>query len=435
MRARTTISLRIAASGTAVTMAEQAGFEVPGVLVNRFQSGFAAPFLTALPDFTLPSRRDSQYAISLRQWRFAEMCELGLAREDDRVLTSALSHLYRGDIPRHDTGRWRSSAEAERNTSATSLSRADLGWRSLLVARAELPPLTASSLPSVLLESQGIGVFRRDAGRAYIALDYGHAGGGHGHPDRLNLLLVSGTTRWLDDYGTGSYVDPSLHWYRSTLAHNAPMVDGKSQPGFAGTLLAHDERGAAGILTAQARIGDTCSAIRSIVAMPDYLVDEVTWGPSARLFDLPLHVDATLEAPASTPTGDSMEGGQGLEDGFRFLHGANRIATVDATRDIHLRARQGDETLDVWLGSDEPFELWRATAPGPPGKGDASFIIFRSRARRGTVRIVWSWSAEVISAKLFPDVETTMADGRHQFSQRPSRTGGRHDRRHRTQHD
>ena len=64
------------------------------------------------------------------------------------------------------------------------------------------------SVPSALLEGQGIAVFRRDDGEAYVALDYGHHGGGHGHPDRLNLLLARGARRILDDMGTGSYVDP-----------------------------------------------------------------------------------------------------------------------------------------------------------------------------------------------------------------------------------
>ena len=260
-----------------VTMAAQAGVEVPAALLERFQAGFSTPFLTALPDFTLPSRRDSQYAISLRQWRFAEMCELGLARGEDPIVVSALSRLYADDIPRGDTGRSRSSAEAERNSPPTALTRADLGWRSLLCARAELPPLTATPLPSVLLEAQGIGVLRRDAGRVYVAMDYGHSGGGHGHPDRLNLLLMRGTTRWLDDFGTGSYVDPSLHWYRSTLAHNAPLVDGRSQQRTSGVLDAYEDRGAAGWLAASARIAPNAIARRAIVVMPDYLIDDFVW--------------------------------------------------------------------------------------------------------------------------------------------------------------
>ena len=73
-----------------VTLAEQAGLQIPNELIERFQLGFSTPFMTALPDFTLPSRRDSQYAISLRQWRIAEHCEFGLARTDDPTLIGAL---------------------------------------------------------------------------------------------------------------------------------------------------------------------------------------------------------------------------------------------------------------------------------------------------------------------------------------------------------
>lgn len=51
-----------------IILAESAGAAMPASLVARFQAGFAAPFVSALPDFTFPSRRDSQYAVSLR-WR------------------------------------------------------------------------------------------------------------------------------------------------------------------------------------------------------------------------------------------------------------------------------------------------------------------------------------------------------------------------------
>src|SRR5262249_18670563 len=152
---------------------------------------------------------------------FAEMCELGLADADDAVLRGMLARFYMDEVPRTDTGRWKSAAEAERNLPGTTLDRSDLGWKSLLFARPDLELGDAKPLPSVLQEARGIGVIRGDAGRAYVALDYGTSGGGHGHPDRLNLLISDGDRRILDDMGTGSYVDPSLHWYRSSLAHNA----------------------------------------------------------------------------------------------------------------------------------------------------------------------------------------------------------------------
>jgi hypothetical protein len=282
-----------------VTLAERAGITLPAELAGRFAEGFAAPLLTALPDFTFPARRDSRHGVSLRSWRFAESCELGLARRDDPRLTTALSRLYDGDAASGRTDRWRSAAEAEQPEPPVALSRADLSWKSLLFARASLPDLPVESPRTALLDGQGIAVFRRESGRTFIALDYGQSGGGHGHPDRLNLLLMDGTARWLDDMGTGSYVDASLHWYRSSLAHNAPLADGRSQRPGEGLLLAFEERGAAGWAQVELPPGVLAADVqggRTLVVMPDYAVDQVVW-QSGRpvVFDLPFHIDASVD--------------------------------------------------------------------------------------------------------------------------------------------
>ena len=59
----------------AVMLAETRGHSLQPAERNRLLRAFAAPFVTALPDFTMPSRKDSQYAVSLRQWRIAELTE------------------------------------------------------------------------------------------------------------------------------------------------------------------------------------------------------------------------------------------------------------------------------------------------------------------------------------------------------------------------
>jgi hypothetical protein len=117
--------------------------------------------------------------VSLRQWRFAELAEVGLVRQpgDDRLI-GALATLYDRTIARGDTGRSRSTAEAERNTPAVGLDRSDLGWRSLLFASRALPGLARSRPRSALLAEQGYAVLRRDNGALYAALDYGHSGAG-----------------------------------------------------------------------------------------------------------------------------------------------------------------------------------------------------------------------------------------------------------------
>ncbi|MEY4855366.1 MAG: hypothetical protein RLZZ97_196, partial [Gemmatimonadota bacterium] len=73
---------------------------LPQSLVDRYTAGFITPFLGVLPDDTLPSRRDSQFAVSIRQWRFAEWCELGYAHRADPRLAGLLSRLYDGSIAR-----------------------------------------------------------------------------------------------------------------------------------------------------------------------------------------------------------------------------------------------------------------------------------------------------------------------------------------------
>ena len=103
--------------------------------------------------------------------------------------------------------------------------------RSVLVGTARDGPGASDDAPpwnpgSALLESQGLAMLReRDR---YASLECG-PGGGHGHPDRLHLTLHA-------DGVTGSPIpEPArrprdLFWYRSTLAHNAPRLDGLDQP-------------------------------------------------------------------------------------------------------------------------------------------------------------------------------------------------------------
>jgi heparinase II/III-like protein len=415
-----------------VVMAEVAGIAVDPSLLARFQEGFATPFATALPDFTLPSRKDSQYAVSLQQMRFAELCELGLARQDDPRLMAALARLYSGDAAEGDTARARSTADVEHNGPPIRLSRADLGWRSLLHARAQLPPMEGRTPQSALLDAQGIAVFRRAAGEVYVALDYGQSGGGHGHPDRLNLLFAQGDTRWLDDLGTGSYVDPSLHWYRSTLAHNAPLIDGRSQLRADGRLLAHDERGGVGWVLAEVDgLAPGVHAERALVVTPDYFVDEVRWtaGEPVR-FELPVHFDATMSSPGVTLIARAeLDGGAGLEDGFSFARDVH-AATVASGASVRLDAitavaamrpgkpEQGSAAANsparAWVCADLAARWYRASGPDQPATALRPFYVVRCEGSSGVIRSVWAWSPRVDSVSFTGDrIEVALGAERH----------------------
>ena len=404
-----------------VQLADQGGHALPAPLAARFGEGFAAPFRTILPDLTYPSRRDSQYAVSVRQARFAESCELGLARGDDERLLGMLARLYDPAVPRTATGRAASSADVERNLPASALARSDLSWRSLLLARPALPPLAPRPLVSDLLPAQGFAILRRDGGALYAALDYGHSGGGHGHPDRLNVLLMDGATRWFDDPGTGSYVDRSLHWYRSTLAHTAPLVDGHSQPRVHGTLVAFEDREQTGWVCADVELVPGLHLRRSLVVLEDYLVDLLQWdGDAEHELALPLHgVDLVDEhdEPAARALAP-IQGGDHLEDGFDFLERTARItAGGDGfVRALGRRVGPGGAPLRLrgWIHAGKDASWWSAEAPDVPARtGRAPMLLARRTAQSGAFLSVWSWRDAIASvATKGEEIQVLRRDGR-----------------------
>lgn len=403
----------------AVTLCESRGRELKPLLRERLHRAFEAPFLTALPDFTMPSRKDSQYAVSLRQWRLAELTELGLARGPSPLLAGALARCYESGHPKRDTGRARSAADVEHNGPPSALTRADLGWRALLHALPDLPELATLKPRSTLLEEQGLAVFRR-ADDVYVALDYGESGGGHGHPDRLNILLSQGSTRWLDDLGTGSYVDPSLHWYRSTLAHNAPLVDGRSQPMRDGVLRAHDEREGLGWVVAEMHVPDSGVRLeRAVIVAPEYVIDELRWSAARPLrVELPWHLDGSADGLTLAPA--PLDGGSGLEDGFSYVVDA-RSTRVNAWQAVTLAARENGHAIRATLVADSDVTLFTACGPGQPASSLRRFHVMRSEAAEGVFRSVLSWHPEAHQVQVSAEAITIASrDGERHVHRRDS---------------
>src|SRR5947199_2174492 len=276
---------------TGAAWARAAGVDLGAepALAARVRAALLAPALTALPDRTFPARRDSRFGVWLAQPMYLEWWEIGLATcgmrdagTGMRDVASWLQALYRvpGVVPEvfdsylHD-------APVERIPHPAS--RISLSWWSLLEMLPELPSDAPPWVPgSALLDSQGLAVLR--AGERYVSLECGPLGGGHGHPDRLHLTLHADGVHWLPDVGTGSYVARDLLWYRSTLAHNAPRLDGASRGGNA-MCETFDAPGDWG--WTRGRNGDVT---RTVVAGPAYLLDIVELASREdHLLELPWH--------------------------------------------------------------------------------------------------------------------------------------------------
>ena len=341
-------------------------------LARRLFAALHAPCLSALPDLTFAARKDSRFGISLAQPMYLELWEIGLGmlqragHDDADGLASWLRALYAQPAPPAQT--FESCLDEAGEPAPARRSRADLSWRALLQMRAELPADDRPWEPgAVLLESQGLAVLRR--GDRYATLECGAWVDGHGHPDRLNLTLHQDGVHWLPDFGTGSYVTPDLFWYRSTLAHNAPRIDGTSQPGGDAecTAFADGDGDADGWAWARGVWGEIT---RTVVAGPRYLVDVVE--PSTvpgRVVELPWHLAGEWQVASPGQWKPA-----GLAD--PFIESPEQFEPADATVPIVVTSRSGESTLVLRLAFTGT--LIRATAPGAPGTGAAPFLLQRT---------------------------------------------------------
>ncbi|HEY3279383.1 MAG TPA: heparinase II/III family protein [Gemmatimonadales bacterium] len=344
-------------------------------LAERLSAALRAPALSALPDFTFPARKDSRYGISLAQPMCLELWEVGLAKlgmrdagSGIRDLHNWLAALYRTASPTPELFESYLHDAPFASAIPHPASRTRLSWWSLLEMAPELSGDPDAWRPeSVLLETQGLAVLR--AGTRYASVECGAYGGGHGHPDRLHLTLHADGVHWLPDPGTGSYVAHDLFWYRSTLAHNAPRLDGASQAPADATCEMFDAPGD-GWGWVRGRYG---ALTRTTVAGPAYFVDVVELaGREDHLVEVPWHFAGR---------GDVATRGRWvaatLDD--EFVSRVERFIP-DAPGPVVLSLTADGRRLTAHLVFDG--ELLRAEGPGLPGTGErATFYLVRARGR------------------------------------------------------
>jgi hypothetical protein len=259
--------------------------------------------------------------------------------------------------------------------------------------------------PSVFLEGQGLAVLR--TGGRYVSVECGPSGGGHGHPDRLNLTLHADGVHWLPDFGTGPYVTRDLFWYRSTLAHNAPRLDGVSQPPGDARVEGFDERTGWG--WARARFGPVG---RSVVVGPGYLLDVVDLaGSEERVLEVPWHFQGRGDLSGGTWQADT------LADGDFVTRVERLVPREEGSRVVELSA--DGRSLVAYFAS--AGDLVRAEAPGRPGAPRQTFYVQRVRARNARLVTVLEFGARggvVRAVRVRGDlveIDTSTGTERHRF--------------------
>ncbi len=366
-------------------------------LTAQLDRALRAPTLTALPDFTFPARKDSRFGVSLAQPMYLELWEAGRGAQGG--FEHWLAALYASPAPPAEV--FDSYLHEAGAPPPVRRGREDLSWWMLLAMGPALHGSAERWRPeSVLLEAQGLAVLR--TGGRYASLECGAYGGGHGHPDRLHLTLHEAGTLWLPDPGTGSYASPDLFWYRSTLAHNAPRLDGVSQPVGDAVADSFDVRGEWG--WTRGRYGDVS---RTLVSGPDYLLDVVELASEeSHAIELPWHFtgEASVEAPGSWEP--AVLADPQVSSAERFLPEGRAPLVIRAP------AEGGSKPLRATFLFDG--ELLRAVAPGVPGSGPARFYLARASGK--AVRLVTALSTGELSLSLHAagdTIEVRTAKGVH----------------------
>ncbi len=325
---------------------------------------FTAPLLSLQPDLTFPSRKDSRYKNDITQRWYAGLYELAYKRYKNPLFSAVLQKAY-SQPP--ENKQYASAAGIMDIFAPVEASRSMMDWRGFLNMEPELIQNDKAQNQSVLLDGTGFGVLQRSDG-TYVGLDYGDYGGGHGHPDRLNLNYFYKGKRWLTDFGTGSYYFDHLFWYRSTIGHNVIGVDGKTQLERDGVCTHFYASESLSLMRGEIEgIAYGVDMSRTVFLVDGLLIDFYTaTSEENHQYHYALHSFGELEGPF-TASPAKLSG-----DKYEFLH---EVQSLSPTSDnFAICFNDNGEKLYVYTPTDQT-NFYSAKAYGPPDKIPQRFPI------------------------------------------------------------
>jgi len=267
--------------------------------------------------------------------------------------------------------------------------------RSALFYGAEKPPEMAlfREQESVNLAASGLAILRAwpGDGYLYVAMDYGPQGGGHGHPDKLNVILSGLGQMFSPDLGSAGY-GLRIHrdWYRQSLSHNVVVVDRRSQRRSAGKLA--DFRGKGDVQWVSAKADEAYRGIewqRTVFLCSD---EYVVIGDSLRSedehwFDWVYHGLGELSVA-------------GAKMGKMSREEFGRGAGYDIPRDLEV-GKTAKEVVATWrldgakrvvlripAAEDGTNEVITAVAPGNPSMIEMPMVVWRKRGKAAAFWVV-----------------------------------------------
>jgi oligo-alginate lyase len=312
---------------------------------DRFRRLWDAPLAMAFPNGDPPGFNDSPGSSVLR---IADLYELAAARWRRPEYEHLISSAGRDSI------------------------------QSLLYGPERVEPGNYVPLASTLLRDAGFAVLR--VGGTAAAVRFGRHGGGHGHPDQLNLVTFGGGRGLGLDPGSINYGVP-LHreWYRSTIAHNTVSVDGKIQDPEDGRLESWDDR------PGEAAITMSCDSVypgvqmRRTIRLPrsGRIEDRFEClSAEEHEYDWAFHVPGTI-----SPVLELQPRAERLGDRNGYEH-ISRIQSARTDGDFSVVWTSGPVILRLSFVGVPGTEVLTGTGPGRNPADGVPVLVVRRRARK-----------------------------------------------------
>ncbi len=245
---------------------------------------------------------------------------------------------------------------------------------------------------SVNLPNSGLAILRSWLADdcTYAAMDYGPPGGGHGHPDKLNVIFSGLGQMFSPDLGSAGYgLKVHRAWYRQSLSHNAVVVDRSSQKPCTGKFV--DFRGTGDVKWVSATADQAYPGVRwqrtvflsdeGYVVIADSLRSE-----KEHLFDWVYHGLGEMDL-----AGNKMRPMSREDFGTR--------AGYDVPKELRV-GNSGKEVIGTWKLDDgrRVFvripraegrnEVISATAPGNPSLVEMPMVVWRKRGKAADFWVV-----------------------------------------------
>ncbi|MCK4624260.1 MAG: heparinase II/III family protein [Phycisphaerae bacterium] len=353
-------------------MARHRGIDLYNLEVNgnTMKKMFDSPFFFARPDMSLPIVNDSgQGNLLSRRYLY----EIAYARYGDRKYAFLLGQGTRDSL------------------------------EALLYGVDELEKTPSLSFPSTNFPDTGWSVLKNPRGLCLL-LDYGPHGHWHGHYDKLSIDVHGLGRSIFPGLGCPYGYSPRIHWgwYRTTLAHNTVVVDGKSQVVIdtkADDAIEDSKNGGESLFF----LGST-SSLQLASARADYAYPGVKYQRTVALADTyiidlfrledetPHTYDYVLHGRGDVYTGferkDSSFGFR--KDGYQYLVGVREgrheglwKATFYEGKLIDGQFQRGKKGTRIYVGAERPTTVFTAYYPSMKGKGFYDpLIISRRRAKK-----------------------------------------------------